>query len=188
MNTGERLRALLAPLGVYRWEGAFQWGELQSEGEALDGVAEALAHIRREMQLTTAQEEGLTGLCELMACRPSAEDPEQLRLALAALLRIGNGSFTLAAMNDTLRGCGIPALVEETGNPFLLTVSFPETGGVPAEFSELKRILEGILPCQVQVQYKFQYMTWKVFEARFVDWNAVEKNAGTWESFEKQTL
>lgn len=36
MSHGQNLRDLLAPLGVYRWEGSFQWGELQSEGEALD--------------------------------------------------------------------------------------------------------------------------------------------------------
>ena len=39
MSHGQNLRDLLAPLGVYRWEGSFQWGELQSEGEALDQVA-----------------------------------------------------------------------------------------------------------------------------------------------------
>lgn len=32
MSHGQNLRDLLAPLGVYRWEGSFQWGELQSEG------------------------------------------------------------------------------------------------------------------------------------------------------------
>lgn len=31
MNHGQHLRDLLEPLGVYRWEGSFQWGELQSE-------------------------------------------------------------------------------------------------------------------------------------------------------------
>ena len=43
MSHGQNLRDLLAPLGVYRWEGSFQWGELQSEGEALDQVAEQVA-------------------------------------------------------------------------------------------------------------------------------------------------
>ena len=43
MSIGQTLRDLLAPLGVYRWEGSFQWGELQSEGAALDQAEEALA-------------------------------------------------------------------------------------------------------------------------------------------------
>ena len=62
MSHGQNLRDLLAPLGVYRWEGSFQWGELQSEGEALDQVAEQVALLQREMNLYTAQAEGLTGL------------------------------------------------------------------------------------------------------------------------------
>jgi len=70
MNCGQQLRDLLAPLGVYRWDGSFQWGELQSEGEALDGIAAELARIQREMHLATAREEGLTGL---QAAIPLAE-------------------------------------------------------------------------------------------------------------------
>ena len=45
MSIGQTLRDLLAPLGVYRWEGSFQWGELQSEGAALDQAEETLARI-----------------------------------------------------------------------------------------------------------------------------------------------
>ena len=48
MSHGQNLRDLLAPLGVYRWEGSFQWGELQSEGEALDQVAEQVALLDRK--------------------------------------------------------------------------------------------------------------------------------------------
>ena len=114
MNHGQNLRDLLEPLGVYRWEGSFQWGELQSEGAALDGVADALASLQQEMNLTTAQGEGLDRVLELLGRERDQEDPETLRETLAALLRIGNGAFTLAAMNDALRGCGIPAVVEET--------------------------------------------------------------------------
>lgn len=109
MSHGQNLRDLLAPLGVYRWEGSFQWGELQSEGEALDQVAEQVALLQREMNLYTAQAEGLTGLLELLGLERAGETLEELRQTVAALLRIGGDSFTLAAMNDTLRGCGIPA-------------------------------------------------------------------------------
>lgn len=188
MNTGQLLRELLTPLGVYRWEGSFQWGELQSEGAALDGVAEELAHIQQEMNLTTAQEEGLHGLCGLLACAPGAEDAEQLRQAVAALLRIGGGSFTLAAMNDTLRGCGIPAQVEETGDPLRLVVSFPETGGTPEGLEALQAIIEEILPCHVLVEYRIRYMTWAELEAQFAAWATAETAGTTWERFEKQTL
>ena len=134
MSHGQNLRDLLAPLGVYRWEGSFQWGELQSEGEALDQVAEQVALLQREMNLYTAQAEGQT---------------------VAALLRIGGDSFTLAAMNDTLRGCGIPAQVEETEDPLEVVVSFPGVEGIPAGFEQTKARIEEILPCHLLVKYQF---------------------------------
>ena len=143
MSHGQNLRDLLAPLGVYRWEGSFQWGELQSEGEALDQVAEQVALLQREMNLYTAQAEGLTGLLE------------ELRQTVAALLRIGGDSFTLAAMNDTLRGCGIPAQVEETEDPLEVVVSFPGVEGIPAGFEQTKARIEEILPCHLLVKYQF---------------------------------
>ena len=151
MNHGQNLRDLLEPLGVYRWEGSFQWGELQSEGAALDGVA--------EMNLTTAQGEGLDRVLELLGRERDQEDPESLRETLAALLRIGNGAFTLAAMNDALRGCGIPAVVEETETKQVVAVSFPGVVGVPEDFARRKERVEAILPCHLQVEYRFAETT-----------------------------
>ena len=151
MSHGQNLRDLLAPLGVYR----FQWGELQSEGEALDQVAEQVALLQREMNLYTAQAEGLTGLLELLGLERAGETLEELSQTVAALLRIGGDSFTLAAMNDTLRGCGIPAQVEETEDPLEVVVSFPGVEGIPAGFEQTKARIEEILPCHLLVKYQF---------------------------------
>lgn len=186
MSHGQYLRDLLEPLGVYRWEGSFQWGELQSAGAALDGVADHLAETRREMSLATAQAEGLTGWQALLGCRTASRNEEDLRLALAALLRIGGDSFTLEAMNDTLRGCGLPAQAAETGDPLQLTVTFPGAG-VPAEREELQRIVEEILPCHVQVRYVYTRLTWEGLEARYPTWESLEEEGTTWQALEKQT-
>lgn len=187
MSHGQYLRDLLEPLGVYRWEGSFQWGELQSAGAALDGVADHLAETRREMSLCSAQGEGLTGWQALLGCATASRNEEDLRLALAALLRIGGDSFSLAAMNDTLRGCGLPAQVAETGDPLRLEVTFPGGTGVPAETEELTRIVEDILPCHVQVSYVFTSLTWEGLEARYDSWESLEAAGTTWQALEKQT-
>ena len=156
-GAGQQLRTLLAPLGVYRWEGSFQWAELQSEGAALDEVAALLRRIRREMNLATAQEEGLTELCALLRRPPVTEDPETLRNALAALLRVRDDSFTLAAVRDSLAGCGLPAAVDETDDPLLVTVRFPAYVEEAAEeFERLRGIVEDILPCHLLVEYRFR--------------------------------
>ena len=155
MSHGQNLRDLLAPQGVYRWEGSFQWGELQSEGEALGQVAEQVALLQREMKLYTAKAEGQTGLLELLGLERAGETLEELRQTVASLLRIGGDSFTLAAMNDTLRGCGIPAQVEETEDPLEVVVSFPGVEGIPAGFEQTKARIEEILPCHLLVKYQF---------------------------------
>ena len=155
MGHAQQLRDLLAPLGVYRWEGTFQWGELQSQGAALDQVAEELEDTQQEMHLATAQGEGLDRILSLLGWERGEASVEDLRATAAALLRIGGGSFTLAAMNDTLRGCGLPARVEETGDPLKLKVIFPQAMGIPAGFAQVQARVEDILPCHVQVEYQF---------------------------------
>jgi hypothetical protein len=188
MSFGQILRDLLTPLGVYRWEGAYQWAELQCEGMALDGVADELARIHREMNLATAQEEGLAGIQTLLGIDPGGRDMEERRLALAALLRIGGDSFTLSAMNDTLRGCGISARVEETGDPLHLVVSFPGIGGIPEDFDRMQAIIETILPCHVWVEYRLSAITWDAFQSQFRDWDSLEGDKITWTDLEDMVL
>ena len=101
---------------------------------------------------------------------------------------MGSGSFTLAAVNDAVRGCGISALVEETEDPLKLTVSFPDTGGVPDDFARRQQVIEKLLPCHVLVEYQFQYMTWTLLEGRFLSWEQLEETGATWKTFEAQTL
>ena len=74
------------------------------------------------------------------------------------------------------------------GDPLRLRMTFPDTGGMPADFDELRRIIEGVLPCHVLVEYQFTVLTWDGLEARFDHWDQVEREETTWESLEKQTL
>ena len=95
MNHGQHLRDLLEPLGVYRWEGSFQWGELQSEGAALDGVADALASLQQEMNLTTAQGEGLDRVLELLGRERDREDHDERGAMIRAMARARAGDVLL---------------------------------------------------------------------------------------------
>ncbi len=153
----QHLRDLLAPLGVYRWEGSFQWGELRSEGMALDQAAQDLEHLQREMNLWTAQEEGLRGVLALLgrAKDEETESTDSLRQTAISLLQVGGGSFTLQAINEILQGCGFPVLVEETGAPLEVRVSFPGVVGIPGGFARIQEIVESILPCHLSVEYIF---------------------------------
>lgn len=183
MSHAQKMWELLLPLGPYRRQGVYTAGELAGEGQALDGVAEALADLEREAMLDTAQGEGLERIEELLSRRPVAQTLSARRAALSALLRIGGDSFTLAAINDNLKGCGLNAVVSETADPGVVEVRFPDVPGVPEGFARLKQIIEDILPCHLQINYVYWYITWAMMEERFPTWGDVEGHS--WGELEK---
>ena len=183
MSYTQYLKELLRPLGVYDLNAPFNAGELEGAGEALDGVEDTLEEDLRETSLATAEGWGLERAAGLFVRRPVADTPRALAAALAALLRIGGDSFTLAAVNDTISGCGIAAKVEETGVE-RVTVSFPGVAGVPAGFDQMKKIIEDILPPHLEIQYFFWHLTWKELEEKFSCWQDIEDLALNWEELE----
>lgn len=182
---GEYLRQLLRPLRVYELDGTVNGGELDAQGTALDGVSDTLDEIQREMLISTAEGQGLEAIESLLTRRPVTDDLNMRRAALAALLRIGGDSFTLAAINDNLKGCGINAVTEETGTPGKVTVHFPDVPGIPDGFEEMRAIIESILPAHVEIEYVYWYVTWAMLEARFATWGDIEALGPTWDQMEK---
>lgn len=183
MSHAEQMWELLLPLGPYRRQGVYTAGELAGEGEALDGVLEALEELEQEAMLDTAEGYGLETLESLLVHRPVVTTTAGRREALSALLRIGGDSFTLAAINDNLKGCGFNAVVSETGEQGVVEVRFPDVPGVPDGFEQLRKIIEDILPCHLQVNYVYWYLTWGGLEERFHTWGELE--GYTWEELEK---
>ena len=175
------LASLLRHLGVYDLrEGTVNRGELEAYGVRLDHMAGELEDTAREMNLTTAEGFGLERVEELLPYRPVCATPGQRRAALAALLRIGGDSFTPAAINDTLRGCGLNARAEEGGQPGYVKVYFPEVAGIPEGFDGLRAIIEEILPSHVDVTYVFWYNTWAMAAERHPTWGHAQDAGLSW--------
>ena len=175
------LASLLRPLGVYDLrEGTVNRGELEAYGVRLDHMAGELEDTAREMNLTTAEGFGLERVEQLLPYRPVCATPGQRRAALAALLRIGGDSFTPAAINDTLRGCGLNARAEEGGQPGYVKVYFPEVAGIPEGFDGLRAIIEEILPSHVDVTYVFWYNTWAMAAERHPTWGHAQDAGLSW--------
>ena len=180
----EYLRALLEPLGVYRFEeGGIQTAELVALGRGLDAVASQLELTEAEALTATAKAQGLARTEALFLRRPAARTVEERRAAIAALLRIDGDSLTPSAINLTLRGCGIKAWAQELGNGSL-RVLFPEVAGIPDGFDQIESIVMDILPCHLGVEFYFRYLTWEECEKAEYTWAAVEAGAYTWESFQ----
>ena len=178
------LRALLAPLGVYDLtDGSVSGAELHALGTGLDAAAAGLDGAERETLTATAEDGGLTRREALFARRPAAITPEERRAAIAALLQIDGDSLTPEAIDRTIRGCGIKARALEMGGG-KLRVIFPEVAGVPAEFEQIRRIILDILPCHLETEFYFRYLTWAECEQAGFTWAGVEAAEHTWESFQ----
>lgn len=178
------LKALLAPLGIYDLsDGTVNAAELHGFGLGLDAVAEKLEYSEREALTATAENEGLRRREALFARRPAAVTPQQRREAIAALLQIDADSFSLTDMNRTISGCGIRAVAAETGQGHI-RVSFPEVTGIPDEFDQIQKIVLDIIPCHLETEFYFRYLTWTECESFGWTWGAVESAGHTWHSFE----
>ena len=158
------------------------------QGEELDKVMAWLEEVQRENSLTTAEDWGLENIARLFVRRPVADQPRKLAAALAALLRIGGDSFTLEALNDTIAGCGVHALVQENGVPNEVVVTFPMVPGIPKGFEEIREIIEDILPAHLLITYNFWYVTWEELERRISSWQEIEERSLDWEGLETLVL
>ena len=184
MGYAAYLKNLLLPLGVYDLSvGSVSEGELYALGSALDTAAERLETVERESLTATAEDEGLDRREALFARKSAALTAESRRAAIAALLQIDGDSLTPEAINRTIQGCGVraKALEVDTGR---LRVIFPDVNGVPPEFREIENIVLDILPCHLEVEFYFRYLTWQECEAMELTWKGGEADLHTWESFE----
>ena len=185
MGYCDYLKNLLRPLGIYDLsDGSLSASELEALGRGLDGAEAAINYTERESALPTAEGEGLDLWESLFANTPVHYSTELRREAIAALLRIGGDSFTLDAINDTISGCGIKALVQEKERFGYVRVIFPEVAGFPPEFDQIRKIILDIIPCHLEVEFYFRYLTWAECHAFGYTWSVVHRNQWTWHEFE----
>ena len=178
------LRALLAPLAVYDLnEGTLNGAELAALGAGLDAVSDRIETAEREALTATAEGEGLRRREALFLRRNAAVTVTERRAAIAALLQIDGDSLTPSAIDRTLRGCGIKAWAREMGGG-KLRVLFPEVAGIPAGFDRIETIVREILPCHLEVEFYFRYLTWEECRRAGYTWAELETAEHTWESWQ----
>ena len=184
MEHYESLKNLLRPMYLYDPDGPRSNGELLALGAALDGVCAPADTLAKECVVPSAERYGLDAYEEILPERPAAPDLAARRAAIMALLQIDETSFTIDALNATLAGCGIAAKAAESGTWYTVTVTFPGTRGVPADVERLQKRIEAILPCHLNVQYVYDFLTWRQLEAAFSSWAALEAGPATWDALQ----
>ena len=185
MGYGEYLRNLLRPLGVYDLTpGSLSGSELDALGYGLDCLSERMDYVERESALATAEGEGLRRREMLFARTPVHYSTDLRRQAIAALLRIGGDCFTLTDINNTISGCGIKALALEKEQFGYIRIILPEVAGIPEGFEQIREIILDIIPCHLDVEFYFRYLTWRECEAFQYTWAIIHEREYTWYGFE----
>jgi hypothetical protein len=101
-----------------------------------------------------------------------------------ALERVGGDDLTLGGINAAISGCGILAEAQETGIYGKIRVIFPDVAGVPEGFDQIRRIILDLIPCHLETEFYFRYLTWAECERQGFTWASVEAAGHTWESFQ----
>ena len=185
MGYGEHLRTFLRPLGIYDLTpGSLSGSELDALGHGLDVLSCRMDYVERESALFTAEGEGLRRRETLFALTPVHYTTELRRQAIAALLRIGGDCFTLSDINSTISGCGIKALAQEKERFGYIRVIFPDVAGIPEGFEQIREIILDIIPCHLEVEFYFRYLTWQECEAFQYTWAVIHQREYTWHGFE----
>ena len=174
MGYGKYLRQLLEPLKIYELSAGAGVDELECVGTQLDAISDSLENTERESLTVTAQDTGLEMLEKSLPFVPLSVTASDRRRAIQALLRIDSRSFTLSGLNDTVAGCGIRARIGEKAAEKTVVVSFPYNRGVPDRMDELKSRIEEILPCHLNVEYTYVYLSWRELAECFPTWADVE--------------
>ena len=185
MYYSDCLKEFLRPLGIYDLSpGSLSASELDALGLELDHIGAAIDRTEQESALFTAKEEGLDRREALFARTPAHISLPLRRAAIAALLRIGDGDITLAAINNTLSGCGVTAIAEEKDQFGYIRVRFPDIAGIPPDFEQISRIILDIIPCHLDVEFCFRYLTWAECHAHEYTWSDIHQNRWNWYEFQ----
>ena len=179
------LAELLRPLGVYDLSpGSLSDSELKALGRGFDELSARIDYVERETALATAQGEGLDLLESLFAKAPVHYSTELRRKALMALLNIYGDCFTLGDINRAIAGCGINALAQEKDRFGYIRVIFPDVAGIPQGFEQIREIILDIIPCHLEVEFYFRYLTWAECHAYGYTWALIHQRKYTWHEFE----
>ncbi|MCI2057966.1 MAG: hypothetical protein LKJ80_02035 [Oscillibacter sp.] len=179
------LKNLLEPLALYSFaEGAVSTCALHALGSGLDALAERLACVEREAAVATAEDQGLSRREALFARRPAAPTTALRRRAIASLFQISGDSLTPEDIGRTISGCGIRAKAREMETAGKIQVYFPDVAGEPEGAEQIEKIIRDIIPCHLEVEFYFRYLTWTECEKAQMTWAGVEAQEHTWKTFQ----
>lgn len=181
MGYVEYLKDVLRPLHIYDLDSGTGADEITVLGTALNSVYSELETTLREMIPLTAQSYGLDRYESMLPYIPACERAEDRGQAIAALSSVSG--FSIDAINQSVRGCGIEATVKEYGTETVI-VSFKNENLSAEESAKIEERIEQIIPCHLAIIYEKYFATWRQLEHENMTWRRLEFEELTWLSLQ----
>ena len=155
MSYGEYLKNTLRPLGIYELDTGIGAAELEIEGAAFDEIDGVLSDTLRNMLPLTADENGIERWSALLPYKPRGADLDAQRGSLMELIRSRENECSDQALNHVLENCCILAEVSETNVSETVKVTIYEIHLEDGEDERIKKQIEDILPCHLDIVYDY---------------------------------
>lgn len=187
MGYTDYLTDMLRPLRIYNLEEGMGAEELRMEGAFLDQLSAQLSHIAQEAFVQTAQTEGLLAYESLLPKGDTtrSQSLEERRKRIMTLLQLGVNLPTVGEVEGLLNCLGYTVQLTEHLAQEQVEVSFPETTGVPEYLLEIEQMISMLIPCHLEVSYKYETPSWEILESKYASWESLEDNRVIWEDLEK---
>ena len=65
-----------------------------------------------------------------------------------------------------------------------IRIIFPNVAGIPEGFEQIRDIILDIIPCHLDVEFYFRYLTWEECEGYRYSWDIIHQREYTWYGFE----
>lgn len=153
MAYAEFLKRTLKPLGLYELNDGFGADEIACEGKALDYAYDTLEALDLRRNADTATTEQLGEYEKLLHIAVPSQSEAERRSTVKAVLGMQNRCMTLSELNRILPACGADAEALESDTALTVIVKIKEAVGNADKLAEIKRRIEAIVPCHLNVIY-----------------------------------
>ncbi len=176
-ETQERMQKILRDTGLYTGEGKILSAELAAYSAGLSVLLDALASLRRNLFVGTADAEGLERFERLFRIVPSTDSVENRRAMLIERGSITTADCTRAALEKQLLAAGIRGNIVEQFEGGLY-VNVHEVLGI-SEAAATAEVAD-FLPAHLAYTLDFGKNTWDAVDAREMTFAEMDLKNKTW--------
>ena len=186
MSAFEKMKAALAPVGIYSDDAPVLDAELNAYASELERMYTDLDSMFRERFIATAEDVGLSEYEKLFGPVRTGESAENRRAMLQLRMNLGGGDFTPAGIRRALDSLGLQYTISEYPSLNRLTIT-ATTDYSRAEQAFIRREVARIVPAHLEFQLTFNTLTWAQIDAMDKRFSELDGDDLTWRQIDERT-